>query len=146
MVDNVDINAHLGFFVMLPNYSDKESVQLNFATINKLTGNIAEVFVHKNVEIDLRCVEEYHQALLGLFSDSFGLLINKIHPYSYSIEAQLRITSLPQIKAIGVLVYTSNSWEATNSLKNMPTNRRANLQKFWHRESALRWLIEEMSS
>lgn len=122
----------------------QDSTRLSFATINKLSCNIAEVIVDRNIEIDLNCVEEYHQALLDIFGDAFGLLINKVQPYSYNIDAQFRITSLPQIKAIAIVNYSLSTWAATKALQSIPPNRKKNLQNFWDRNEALSWLIDEL--
>ncbi|MFK7848133.1 MAG: hypothetical protein AB8G77_22785 [Rhodothermales bacterium] len=123
----------------------QESTRLSFATINKLSHNIGEVLVDKNIEIDLRHVEEFHKALFDIFGSSFGLLINKVHPYSYSFDSQFHITSPPQLKAIAVVSYSASTWAATKSLQNIPPNRKKNIQTFWDRTEAFSWLTEELS-
>ena len=123
----------------------QESTRLTFATIIKLTHNIAEVIVDKNTEIDLGCVEELHNALLATLAPSFGLLVNKQQPYSYSIDAQFKITTLPQLKAIAVVSYSNSTWAATKSLQGIPPNRSKNMQMFWARDQALSWLVEELT-
>lgn len=129
---------------MYPDHSDVQTLQLSFATLYKLTDNIVEIIAKEGIEIDMPCVEEYHQALQHLFNGPFGILVNKVNQYSYGPGAMIRITSAPGLKAIAVVHYNHISLAATQTIHMLPQNRDKNLKKFWHRDAALDWLRGEL--
>ena len=62
--------------------------KLSFGEIIILKPNLAEVIVDNDVEMDLEMVGEYHEFLLSKLGHPFNLLINKVHQYTYTFEAQ----------------------------------------------------------
>lgn len=117
---------------------------LSFGEIILLKPNLAEVVVSEGMEINIAQVEEFHGFLLTHLRSPFGLLINKKHHYTYSFEAQLKITDLPEIKAIAVLVFRRTSALSTLTLKKLPGRRNANLEIFDDRDIALNWLDQQL--
>ena len=79
----------------------------------------------------------------------FGLLINKIHPYTYTYEAQLTIASLPGIKAMAVITYNKDCEQVTNTLVHTRKIDNLNLKQFFGLElgfqSGVTWLEQELS-
>ncbi len=114
--------------------------RLSFATIELLSPNLAEVIVDEGADISLTMVDEYHSFLLSHLTVPFCLLINKKNSYSYQAMAQLKIADLPQILAMAVVAYKSTTEVVTNLLIQMPRQTHWNIQIFYDRDHALRWL------
>jgi hypothetical protein len=122
--------------------------KLSFCSINKLNDYIAEVTINKNVEISLEMVEEYEAFLAERFIDSFGLLINKVHDYSFAFEAKLSIGSHPNLKAIAVVHYSKRGELITQEVAEKRVRDGWNLKSFLGLElgwqQAYDWLKEEL--
>ena len=114
--------------------------KLSFAEITILKPNLAEVIVDSYVEMDLTMVREYHDFLLTHLEHPFNLLINKIHPYSYTFEAQQHLATLSQINSMAVVAYNSFTEMSTNSLISIPKAIPWNIRLFKERKTALDWL------
>ena len=65
--------------------------KFNFGSIIILHDNVAEVIINEGVELTLEMINEYHDFLLTNLSSPFFLLVNKIHSYTYSFEAQMHL-------------------------------------------------------
>lgn len=123
--------------------------KLSFCTINILSEDIAEVIVNKDVEISMEMVEEFEMFLAKIFTENFGLLINKIHPYSFAFEAKLSIGSHANLKAIAVIDYTEKSKLITEDIAKVREIDGWNLCTFhglylgW--QQGLDWLKKELS-
>lgn len=122
------------------------SHKLSFCRINKLGDRIAEVIVDEGVEVDMEMVAEYHRWIEENLEDPCGLLINKLHKYTYTFEAQTRIAELPMIRAMGVVAYSSVSEVTTKSLIRIPRESKWNIRIFPERGKALAWLEEELAA
>jgi hypothetical protein len=118
---------------------------LNFGKIIIIDENIAEVIVDDGVEMGLQHVDEYQQFLLNHMQTPFGLLVNKVNSYSYTFEAQMKIGTLPEIKAIGIVVYTNAAEQATSYLYKIHEHDKWNLRLFSGRKEALLWLRGELT-
>jgi len=124
--------------------------KLSFCSINRISDCIAEVIVNKNVEISLEMVEEYEVFLAELFTNNFGLLINKVHHYNFAFEAKLSIGSHNNLQAIAVVDYNKNSLLITEDIANVRKIDGWNLKSFsgldlgW--QEALNWLEKELSA
>ncbi|MCA9954876.1 MAG: hypothetical protein H6657_24195 [Ardenticatenaceae bacterium] len=121
-----------------------ESYALSFGQIIKLQDNLVEVIVDENVEFNMTMIHEYHSWLLANLKAPFAMLINKIHPYTYTFDAQISIGNLPEIKAMAVLSYSKITEESTNVLISMPRSNKWNIQVFQTRDEALDWLKDEL--
>ena len=73
----------------------------------------------------------------------FAILVNKIHSYTYSFEAQMHLLNLEQLKALGVVSYTQVSEMSTKMLHSMPRAFEWNLKIFKDRDKAYDWLCEQ---
>lgn len=124
--------------------------KLSFCTINILSDDIAEVVINKDVEISMEMVEEYEAFFTEAFTEDFGLLINKVHPYSFAFEAKLSIGSHANLKAIAVVDYTEKSKEITEDIAKVREIDCWNLRTFsgpdlgW--QQGLDWLKKELSA
>ena len=114
--------------------------KLSFGEITILKPNLAEVIIGSDVEMDLEMVSEYHEFLLTHLEHPFNLLINKIHQYSYTFEAQQHLGSLIEINLMAVVAYSTMTERSTNSLISIPRAMPWNIQIFKEREAALDWL------
>jgi len=120
---------------------------LSFATIIPLRNDIAEVIVDEGVELDLDMVREYHRYLLANFNSPFSLLVNKIHAYTYTFEAQLNLATLEEINVMAVVAYNRATKVSTENLANsIPRQIEWNLRIFNERSSAVSWLVEQQSA
>jgi len=123
---------------------------LSFCSINILCDGIAEVVVNKDVEISMEMVEEFDAFLTETFTEDFGLLINKVHHYSFAYEAKLSIGSHANLKAIAVIDYTEKSKLITEDIAKTRKIDGWNLRTFsgldlgW--EQGLNWLKKELSA
>ena len=113
---------------------------LSFGQITILNPNLAEVIIDNYVEMDLAMVDEYHEFLLTHLEHPFNLLINKIHQYTYTFEAQLNLGTLPEINLMAVVAYNSVTENSTHSLISIPRAMPWNIQIFKERKTALDWL------
>ena len=120
--------------------------ELSFAKIILLEENIAEVIINEGIEIDNKMVTEYHDFLLRHLSAPFYLLINKINSYTYTFDAQIKIASLPQIKAMAVISYNRITEIATRDLASIPRDNEWNIQIFPDRDTALQWLLSQQNN
>jgi len=114
--------------------------KLSFGEITILKPNLAEVIIGSHIEMDLQMVSEYHEFFLTHLDHPFNLLINKIHQYSYTFEAQQHLGTLPQINSMAVVAYNSVTENSTNSLIAVPRLMPWNIQLFKERKTALDWL------
>lgn len=119
--------------------------KLSFGTITILQENLAEVIVNEGVVMDETMILEYHDFLLNNLTAPFGLLINKIHAYAYTFDAQKAIAHLDQIKSMAVVANTSGAVMSTETLINVNGNIHRNIKLFQDREDALSWLILQLS-
>ncbi|MEM8488026.1 MAG: hypothetical protein AAF564_20915 [Bacteroidota bacterium] len=119
-------------------------VHLSFAVLYPIHEAIAEIQVKKDIELCLQCVDEFHEALRKSFAGQVGVLVNRVHPYSYDSNAQFKITTSPQIKAIGIVHHNTTSWVASHTMQELPPNRVRNMRNFWQRDDAIEWLLGEM--
>ena len=122
--------------------------KLSFGKIIILKPNLAEVIIDSDVVIDLKMVGEYHEVLLANLEQPFNLLINKVHQYSYTFEAQHQIGTLEQINSMAVVAYNSVTESSTACLFLIPRDIPWNIKLFKDRKSALAWLasIEQQSN
>jgi len=122
--------------------------QLSFCTINKLTDNIAEVIISNDVEVSLEMVEEHDEFLCSIFKGNFGVLVNKINTYSYTVEATLSMGSIAQMKAIASVNYNAQGNNSSQDIENRRGTDKLNWRQFsglelgW--QQAYDWLTKEL--
>jgi len=116
---------------------------LSFCTIIIRNPQLAEVIVTEGEAISETHVHEYHSFLLNNLSAPFSLLVNKIHPYTYTFEAQKIIGQLKEIKAMAIVAPTSGSLLSTKIL--LQVNKEVNdvIKIFNDRDQALNWLEQQ---
>jgi len=124
--------------------------RLSFCTVNILTDNIAEVIIDNNIVVTIEMVEEHDNFLCSIFKGDFGVLVNKINAYSYTLEAKLIIGSIEAMKAIASVNYSTDGIQSSQDIKDKRSNDGLNLQTFsgyelgW--QSAYDWLTQELSN
>ena len=114
--------------------------ELPFAKIIILRDDIAEVIVNEGVQMTVGMVDQYHAFLLSHLRHPFSLLINKVNAYSYDFDAQEKLATLVEIRAMAVVVYNRVSRIATETLASFPRAVKWNLKIFSSRAEALEWL------
>ena len=118
--------------------------KLSFCEVNFIRDNIIEVIPFEGVEIGEKEVEEYHNFFYRSFKGPFGILVNKRHHYSYSFEAQRKITKYPLLKAVAILFYDRQSEVSMEPIRSMKNDECQ--MEFWHsqKEEAINWLENEL--
>jgi len=125
-----------------------EKYRLSFCTVNILTDNIAEVIIDDNIEVSMEMVEEHDKFLCSMFKGNFGVLVNKINTYSYSLEAKLLMGSVVNMKAIASVFYSSQGMQSTQNIMKKRSMDSLNLKLFsgyelgW--QQAYDWLMLEL--
>lgn len=122
-----------------------KTFDLSFGTVTLLRPDLTEVIVNEGVEMDLDMVDEYHMFISEFLADPCATLINKLHQYTYTFEAQMSLSTLDKIKAIAIVVYTETARITTTNLLKLPTHAGQNVKIFSDREAGLRWLEQQLA-
>jgi hypothetical protein len=126
-----------------------ENHRLSFAQINLLDQSIAEVIFDKNIYISIEMIEEIETFICNFFVNDFGVIVNRIYPYSYSIEAKLTLGSMERMKSIASINYTKEAADSTQDIISKRTKDRLNIKQFngleLGRQQALEWLIKDLA-
>lgn len=127
-----------------------ENHQLSFCNVNILNDNVAEVIIDNNISVSLEMVEEFDELLCSIFNGDFGVLVNKINTYSYTLEAKLVMGLIARMKAIATVNYSSQDTKSTQDIKNIRSKDSLNLKTFsayeMGRQNAYNWLKLELSN
>jgi hypothetical protein len=123
--------------------------KLSFANVNLLANNIIEIRINKNIEVSLEMLDESRVLIEKLFPhESFGILMNRIYPHSFSFEAKLCMGSYENLSAIAVVIYSkeelivSNSIQALRQADNWTLQNFSGLELGW--QEAQKWLITQL--
>ena len=116
------------------------SYDIEFAKINLLREDIAEVIINNGIELNAEMVDAYHDFLITHLKAPFSLLINKINSYTYDFAAQQKLATIDHINAMAVVTYKHSAMITTLYLASQPREKSWNLQVFSDRETALHWL------
>jgi len=114
--------------------------KLSFGKIGVLGSNIAEVIVDEGVNIDMEMVDEIHNCLLSIFTNSFSLLINKTNSYSTQLDALIQFGTLTAINKIAVFAPNKMAKLSADFAADIPSSAVLNIQVFTDRDNALAWL------
>jgi len=115
---------------------------LPFGSITIMEKNIAEVIIADGIEMDYKKVEYFHRFLKTHFENSFSILVNNKHSYSYTFDAQKRLGNIEEITAIGFVNYTSGAELSMQTIKQI-SKKTLNLKSFITRDEALNWIVEQ---
>ena len=122
-----------------------EQQRLSFTKIIKLDDNLIELIADEGVEIDIEMVKEFHDWCFKNLESSFGVLVNKKNSYTYTFEAQMKIGDYPDIIAISVITYSMISQTFTKLISQYPRKNKWNMEIFNDRETAIKWIKEELA-
>ncbi len=114
--------------------------QLQFGVIKMLNANIAEVFIHEGIQVDLQMIKECEQMLNELMPEPFGLLLNEKHPHTYTLEAEAYFSQMQNMDAMAVVMYTKFTDIASKYLMSFHESSSWNMKVFYDRDKALTWL------
>jgi len=114
--------------------------QISFAKICVLNDKLAEVTVNNAADIDLKMVEEIHNAFLEIFSGTFSLLINKTNAYSTQLDALVQFGALSAIDKIAIYAPNKLAKMSADFSATIPSSAVLNIQVFTERDDALTWL------
>lgn len=117
--------------------------QLEFAEINILQADLAEVIVYENVEIDAEMVAQVDSCLIEHLQAPFSVLFNRRYAYSFTFEGRLKITGIPEINAVAVVSYTNTTTVATKALIVGTSYEESSFSIFDNRPEAVAWLVNE---
>ena len=120
--------------------------ELSFCKIIILREDIAEIIVNDDIEIDMEMVGQYHEFLLSHLTSPFSVLINRINSYTHSFDAQMKIGTLPELNAIGVVSYNRTTDIVSKGMASLPRNKEWNFNIFSRRDEALAWVESEQDN
>mgnify|MGYP000644192554 CR=1 FL=1 len=122
--------------------------RISFADINIISDSIAELIIDEGVGVSIEMVEEYDNFLACIFNGDYGVLINKINNYSYSLGAQFIMGSNEHIMAIAVVNYSEQGRQSSKEIAGRRIVDQLNVKTFsglelgW--QQALSWLQNEI--
>ena len=109
---------------------------LTFGNYELLDEHCLEIIASEGTELDIKEAEEC-LALYAQLNRPLGLLINRKHSYSSSLEFVMMVAQAPQVKAFAILVESERSDMVADSQKlffNIP------FEVFYDRDTARNWL------
>lgn len=111
---------------------------MSFGQLIFLSDNITEVIINEGVEVSLDDVAEYHKSLVKRHGgNGFGLLVNRVHQFSYSFDAQIHIGHLPNLRAVAMI--SSFGEPAVESMREIKRSKFP-IESFCDYQEGLRWL------
>jgi hypothetical protein len=111
--------------------------ELPFGTYREIEANIVEIIINEGVELTHEMIEQAEEALLEKYgSDSYGLLVNRINPYSHTVGSMKKVAKMRNLAALAIVVYSDLSKHAAAIHKLYQKN----LRVFKNKEEALAWL------
>ncbi|KGJ96291.1 hypothetical protein [Colwellia psychrerythraea] len=122
--------------------------RLSFADISIISDSIAEIIIDEGVEVSIEMVEEYDNFLACIFKGNYGVLINKINNYSYSLGAQFIMGSSENIVAIAAVNYSEQGKKSSKTVADRRSIDQLNVRTFsgldlgW--QDAVTWLNKEL--
>ena len=122
--------------------------RISFADINIISDSIAEIIIDEGIEVSIEMVEEYDNFLACIFNGNYGVLLNKINNYSYSLGAQFIMGSSENIVAIAAVNYTEQGKKSSKEIAGRRTIDQLNFRTFsglnlgW--QEAMSWLKNEI--
>jgi hypothetical protein len=126
-----------------------ENHRLSFAQINLLDKSIAEVIFDKDIYISIEMIEEIETFICDFFESDFGVIVNRIYPYTYSLEAKLTLGSIERLKSIASINYTKEGVDSTQDIISKRSKDRLNIKQFngleLGRQRALKWLVKDLA-
>ena len=117
-----------------------KSYNLSFGIMYVLGKNRAEVIVNKGVDMGVLQVKEYLNFLSTHLEPPFSVIVNRIHSYTYTFEAQKLIVNNDKIKNLAVVVSSSGGLLASETLLSLNEKSKWNTKFFRTRSDAILWL------
>jgi len=123
--------------------------RLSFAQINVVDDCIAEVIFDKAIDVSIEMMEEIETFACGIFNDDFGVIVNKIYPYTYCPGATLTLGSMERMKAIASINYIKEGTAITQDIVHKRRVDMLNIKPFnglaLGRQQAIDWLLNELA-
>jgi len=117
--------------------------ELSFLKIIKLDDDLIEVITNEGVEINHQLMEEYHNWIRTNLKHPCYILVNKLNAYTYTFDVQRNLSTIPEVGAIALLVYSKASQMATQALQKCPKTKAWNSKIFLNRQEAMNWLQDQ---
>lgn len=123
--------------------------EFSFGKIILVAEHIAEIIVNEGIQMDVAMVDACHRFLAENLLSPSGLLINKVNSYSYDFEAQRKLGTLEQVKAVAIVAYRKTTELASQAVSAivadaaLPRDIEVSVKMFPEREEALQWLKGE---
>jgi len=126
-----------------------EKYRLSFAQINIINDCIAEVIFDEGIDISIEMMEEVEILISNFFKNNFGIIVNKIYSYTYSLGATLNMGSMERMKSIAVINYTKEGIAITQDIVNIRATDKLNIKQFHGLELgwqlAFDWLLKDLA-
>jgi hypothetical protein len=117
--------------------------ELTFGTYKEIEANIVEVIINEGVELTKKMIQQAEKALLEKYgSDSYALLVNRVHSYSHTVGSMQQVAKMKNLAAIAILVYSDSSKQAATIHELFQKN----IHVFENREESITWLKTFLAS
>lgn len=120
--------------------------RLPFATIIKRQDDIAELIIDDQIELGVAMVEQMHRWLRENLRAPFSLVVNRIHSYSYSADAQFILGSIEELNVIAEVVYSEHSRKVVEMLADFPREIPWKMRCFNTTTAGLAWAVEQQAT
>lgn len=122
------------------------SHRISFATVFDLGENVFSTVVDEGTLIDLDHVDEYHSFLASVTEGkSFAMLVHRLYPYGYSDSAKKEITRIPNLCAVGLVVYDEESMNISSEMMELCRSSSLEFDIFTDENCAEDWLRQLVS-
>ena len=113
----------------------------SFGHYEFIDDGIIEITAHEGAELDLLEAEE----CLCLYREhqSIGVLVNRMHKYTSSLEFNMTVAEAPEVFAFAILVESERAAMVAESQKLFFKNP---FKIFFNRDSAMAWLREQRNT
>ena len=112
-------------------------------TIERIEPNLFRLTVNTGVELTRHILLDQY-AFMDRYNEgeSFGVLDDRIHEYSYSADGLRSIGDHANLRAVAIWVADVKHWNVAEIHETYPRQTRTPLRLFLCRDEAIRWLRE----
>ena len=129
--------------------SMKRYFEIEFCTLKVIEYRILEIIVNEGINLDLEKVNVLHETFERELEEPYGILVNTINNFSYSLEAINHIANHPYVYCVARLNYSETAELTSSYVKKTVKETMGNtfsIENFQNRLGALEWLRKNITS
>ena len=126
----------------------KRYIDIGFCTLKVIEYRILEIIVNEGVNLDLEKVQKLHETFEEELEEPYGILVNTINNFSYSLEAINHVADHPYVFCVARLNYSETAELTSSYVKKAVKETMGNefsIENFQSRLEALEWLRDNVS-